>query len=170
MAGKQAKVLTRPQVRAALHRARRGRYPERDRIMILLSVKAGLRAGEIAKLRWSMVLDADGRLGHRIQLNDIAAKKRSGRTTPCTVRLTKCCSWRHSPAAGREQGACAVERSRDCDACNKISWLGADVENQIRQRERIAKRQANGTLDRHPIGALTQFWCREVQAGPITRA
>jgi integrase len=43
MPGKQAKTLTRQQVRAALHRARRGRYPERDRVMILLSVKAGLR-------------------------------------------------------------------------------------------------------------------------------
>ena len=50
MAGKQAKILTRQQVRAALQRARRSRYPQRDRVMILLSVKAGLRAGEIAKL------------------------------------------------------------------------------------------------------------------------
>jgi integrase/recombinase XerD len=82
MAGKQAKTLTRQQVRAALHRARRGRYPDRDRVMILLSVKAGLRAGEIANLTWLMVLDADGRLGHRIELHDSAAKKRSGRTIP----------------------------------------------------------------------------------------
>jgi integrase len=49
MAGKQAKMLTRQQVVLALRRARRGRYPRRDRVMILLSVKAGLRAGEIAK-------------------------------------------------------------------------------------------------------------------------
>jgi integrase len=48
--------------------------------MILLSVKAGLRAGEIAKLTWSMVLDADGRLADWIELHDSAAKKRSGRT------------------------------------------------------------------------------------------
>jgi integrase len=80
MAGKQAKMLTRQQVRAALYRARRARYPQRERAMILLSVKAGLRAGEIAKLRWSMLLDADGRIGNRIELHDTAAKKRSGRT------------------------------------------------------------------------------------------
>ena len=89
MAGKQAKTLTRQQVRAALHRARRSRYPKRDRVMILLSVKAGLRAGEIAKLRWSMVLDADGRLGHRIELHDSAAKKRSGRTIPLHPELRR---------------------------------------------------------------------------------
>jgi integrase/recombinase XerD len=82
MPGKQAKILGRQQVRAALRRARHGRYPERDRVMVLLSVKAGLRAGEIAKLTWSMVLDADGRLSDRIELHDSAAKKRSGRTIP----------------------------------------------------------------------------------------
>ncbi len=41
MAGKQAKVLTRLQVQAALRHARRSRYPLRDRVMILLSIKAG---------------------------------------------------------------------------------------------------------------------------------
>ena len=89
MAGKQAKILTRQQVRAALHRARRSRYQQRDRVMILLSVKAGLRAGEIAKLSWSMVLDADGRIGHRIELHDNAAKKRSGRTIPLHPALRR---------------------------------------------------------------------------------
>src|SRR5262245_19179879 len=82
MPGKQAKTLSPQQVRAALRRARRGRYPARDRVMVLLSVKAGLRAGEIAKLAWSMVLDADGGLSDRIELHDSAAKKRSGRTIP----------------------------------------------------------------------------------------
>ena len=82
MAGKQAKILTRQQVVAALRRARHGRYPRRDRVMILLSVRAGLRAGEIAKLTWPMVLDADRRIADRIELHDSAAKKGSGRTIP----------------------------------------------------------------------------------------
>ena len=89
MAGKQAKILTRQQVAAAVHRARCGRYPQRDRVMILLSVKAGLRAGEIAKLRWAMLLDADGRLGQRIELHDSAAKKRGGRTIPLHLELRR---------------------------------------------------------------------------------
>src|SRR5438093_916326 len=50
--------------------------------MILLSLKAGLRAGEIAKLTWSMMLDANGRLADDFELHDRAAKKRSGRTIP----------------------------------------------------------------------------------------
>src|SRR5579872_4712418 len=82
MAGKQAKILSARQLRAALGRAGRGRYPERDQVMVLLSVRAGLRAGEIAKLTWPMVLDAQGRLADRIELYDQAAKKASGRTIP----------------------------------------------------------------------------------------
>jgi integrase len=82
MAGKQAKVLTPSHIAAALRQAQHGRYPQRDRVMILLSVQAGLRAGEIAKLTWPMVLKADGRLGDCIELHDSAAKKRSGRTIP----------------------------------------------------------------------------------------
>jgi integrase/recombinase XerD len=89
MAGKQAKILTRQQIRAALQRSKRDRYPVRDKVMILLSVKAGLRAGEIAKLQWPMLLDADGRLGNRIELRDSAAKKRSGRTIPLHPELRR---------------------------------------------------------------------------------
>ena|SRR5665213_2817638 len=82
MAGKQAKTLTPQQIRSALGRARQGRYPQRDRVMILLSFKAGLRAGEIANLTWPMVLDARGRIAEVIELHDTAAKKRSGRMIP----------------------------------------------------------------------------------------
>src|ERR1700751_6346373 len=82
MAGRHAKTLTKQQFAAALRRAAHSRYPERDRGMVLLSVKAGLRAGEIAKLTWPMVVDAQGRIASRIELHDTAAKKRSGRTIP----------------------------------------------------------------------------------------
>ena len=51
--------------------------------MILLSVKAGLRAGEIAKLTWAMLLDPDGRISEHIALHDRAAKtQRSHDTAP----------------------------------------------------------------------------------------
>ena len=82
MAGKHAKTATKQQLTAALRRAANGRYPDRDRVMILLSAKAGLRVGEIAKLTWPMVVDAQGRITRHIELHDAAAKKRSGRTIP----------------------------------------------------------------------------------------
>jgi integrase/recombinase XerD len=87
MAGKQAKTLTRQQVVAALRRANRSRYPQRDRVMVLLSFKAGLRAGEIANLTWPMLLDSRGRLSGCIELPDAAAKKRSGRAIPMHPQL-----------------------------------------------------------------------------------
>jgi integrase len=82
--GRQAKVLSDAQVRAALgHVDSASRYPERDRVMILLSVKAGLRAKEIASLTWSMVTDAQGELGEAIHLPNSASKgKNGGRTVP----------------------------------------------------------------------------------------
>jgi integrase len=50
--------------------------------MILLSAKAGLRAGEIANLTWDMVTDPTGIIGATVQLPDRAAKKASGRVVP----------------------------------------------------------------------------------------
>jgi len=60
--GKQAKVLSKPQIDAVLGYLTSARCPERDRVMFLLSLKAGLRAKEIACLKWSMITDAEGRL------------------------------------------------------------------------------------------------------------
>ena len=61
MAGKQAKVLFDNHVQALLAYASASRYPVRNRVIVLLSVKAGLRAGEIANLTWPMVVDPSGR-------------------------------------------------------------------------------------------------------------
>jgi len=49
---------------------------------VLLSVKAGLRAAEIAKLTWEMVFDPSGDIGRVIELRNRAAKKGSGRLIP----------------------------------------------------------------------------------------
>lgn len=87
MAGKQAKILTNAQQLAALRETRKSRYPDRDRVMLLLSTKAGLRAAEIAGLTWPMVLDAGGQLAGEIALTNSIAKKGSGRTIPIHGQL-----------------------------------------------------------------------------------
>src|SRR4029077_10249573 len=89
MAGRQAKKLTKQQLHAAVRRAGRSRYGDRDRVIVLLSAKAGLRAGEIAKLAWPMVVDAQGRIASQIELHDAAAKKGSGRTIPMHPELSR---------------------------------------------------------------------------------
>ena len=78
--GTQAKVITRPQERAVLDHVRHTRNPERDRVTFLLSLKAGLRAKEMAALTWGMVTDDAGRIGECIALPDNASKGKSGRT------------------------------------------------------------------------------------------
>ena len=87
MAGRQAKILTEGQLSAALKATRKTRYPARDRAMLLLSAKAGLRAAEIAGLTWAMLIDADGRLTDHIALSNHIAKKGSGRSIPIHPRL-----------------------------------------------------------------------------------
>jgi integrase/recombinase XerD len=80
--GKQAKVLTKAQAAALLNHVANGRNAHRNAVIVLLSVKAGLRAKEIANLKWDMVTDADGAIGASIHLPDIASKGSSGRIIP----------------------------------------------------------------------------------------
>ena len=65
---KQAKTLTDKQIKRALAEVATHRYPERDRVMVLLSVKGGLRAKEIAMVTWGMVTDAEGNVGDALHL------------------------------------------------------------------------------------------------------
>ncbi len=78
--GRQAKIITRHQERAVLDHLRYTRNPDRDRVLFLLSLKAGLRAKEIAALTWGMVTDDSGNIGECIALPDNASKGKSGRT------------------------------------------------------------------------------------------
>ena len=82
MAGKQAKTLSTDHIDDLLFFAERSRHPLRNRLIVLLSVKAGLRAAEIAKLTWDMVLGPSGEVGGTIELQDRIAKKRGGRSIP----------------------------------------------------------------------------------------
>ena len=54
----------------------------RNRLIVLLSIKAGLRAAEIANLTWEMVLTPTANIGPAIELHDWAAKKSGGRLIP----------------------------------------------------------------------------------------
>jgi integrase/recombinase XerD len=80
--GKQAKTLSKGQVEAVLGYLAKTRHAARNRVIFLLSVKAGLRAKEIARLTWWMTNDSQGEIGRAICLQDSASKGRSGRTIP----------------------------------------------------------------------------------------
>ena len=85
--GKQAKILTKKQVGQLLWYVGTLRNPTRNQVIVMLSVKAGLRAKEIAGLTWSMIVDADGEIGFNIHLTDKASKGRGGRVIPLNMQL-----------------------------------------------------------------------------------
>lgn len=85
--GRQAKILTKGQVEATLGYLATTRHPTRNRAIFLSSAKAGLRAKEIALLRWQMITDAQGDIERAIRLEDRASKGRSGRIIPMNGEL-----------------------------------------------------------------------------------
>jgi integrase len=87
MAGKQAKILSDEDLQDLLIYASATRNPVRNRVVVLLSAKAGLRAGEIAHLTWDMVVDPSSAISTAIELRDHAAKKGSGRVIPVHKEL-----------------------------------------------------------------------------------
>ncbi len=86
--GKQAKILSEPQIRATTQYLATTRNSLRDTVIFLLSVKSGLRAKEIASLTWQMVTDPEGNIADAIALQNIASKgKNGGRTIPLNKDL-----------------------------------------------------------------------------------
>src|ERR671939_676632 len=98
MQGKQAKIVSPTQERAILGYLITTPYPARDRVMFLLSMKAGLRAKEMAALlsmkaglrakemaalTGAMVTDASGQVAEVLHVPNRASKgKTGGRTIP----------------------------------------------------------------------------------------
>ncbi len=85
--GKQAKILTRQQVDAVAYHIGKRRNGLRNKVVLYLSVRAGLRAKEIAELKWAMILGADGEVGSHINLTNQASKGQSGRVIPINKEL-----------------------------------------------------------------------------------
>lgn len=84
---KQAKTLTKSQVDAVTAFLFSRRNGLRDQTVFLLSVRAGLRAKEIANLKWSMIMTPEGEIDDAIHLTNAASKGRSGRMIPLNKQL-----------------------------------------------------------------------------------
>lgn len=122
MPGRKAKILSTQQIDDLLFFSCHTRCSDRNRVLVLLSVKAGLRAGEIAKLTWDMVLGPTGDLGAVIELRDCAAKKGSGRLIPIHADL------RNALLALREHTGCIgpvirSERGRAMTPVSIVNWF-----------------------------------------------
>ena len=124
MQGKQAKVVSPTQERAILGFLDTTRYPARDRVMFLFSMKAGLRAKEMASLTWAMGTDAQGQVAEAMHVPNRASKgKTGGRTIPLhpdlqaalvtlqTARAEMAIPDRAAPVLGAGRGAVARHRA-----------------------------------------------------------
>jgi integrase/recombinase XerD len=110
-----------------LHHLETTRYPWRDRVMFLLSLKAGLRAKEIAALTWGMVTDAEGRLSDTLRLQNRATKgKADGRSIPLhpdlQAALAALQTWRGEVAA-QEYAVIFSGRGRGLSAAAAQLWF-----------------------------------------------
>lgn len=124
--GKQAKVLTEKQIKTVLaYLDANSRYPERDRLMVLLSVKAGLRAKEIASLTWAMVTDSEGSISDCIALENKASKgKGGGRTVPLHKELVEALEAYRSVAEHKHGGyVITSERASHMAATSVATWF-----------------------------------------------
>jgi integrase len=128
MPGRQAKIISENHLNDLLLFAAGTRHPLRNRVIVLLSVKAGLRAGEIANLTWDMVAEGDGRIGSIIELRDCAAKKGSGRSIPIHADLAAALiAWRQvAPATDH---VIASQRGGPMTPLGIVVWFNRAFKN-----------------------------------------
>jgi integrase/recombinase XerD len=130
--GKQAKILSDDNLEDLLLFAETSRHPLRNKIIVLLSAKAGLRAGEIARLTWGMITDPTGDIGTVLELPDSAAKKQSGRVVPLHEELrTVLAAWRSAtqvagPVIVSERGGPMTPQSIVVWFANAYRLIGLD--------------------------------------------
>ena len=125
--GKQAKTLTDSQIARMLREVEHSRYPLRDRVMVLLSVRAGLRAKEIALATWGMILDADGNVGDTLELHDKASKgSKGGREIPLHPELRSALV--ALLAAPSVDGAPATAETRICHSERELGLAQGSVQ------------------------------------------
>lgn len=84
----RAKTLTAAQFKEALKEAKNSTAPERNEVALRLSFQAGLRAREIAGLRWEVnVLGSDGKVGKNLHITHDIGKRSVEREIPIAAEL-----------------------------------------------------------------------------------
>jgi integrase/recombinase XerD len=124
--GTPAKVLAPADVRRLEARVARGRFAARDRAIVMLSFKAGLRAAEIAGLDWSMVLSTDGRVAPCLLVADGIAKNGRGRRVPVHPDLGHALTRLHARLGQPSQGPVVrSERGGHMTPRGIVNWFAA---------------------------------------------
>ncbi|TXN83882.1 site-specific integrase [Methylobacterium sp. WL8] len=86
---KQARVPTEAEFRRLAAVVSQGKYGPRNRMALMLSYLAGLRVGEIASLRWSDLLDDEGKVREQLRLSAAVTKGGHARVVFLNARLRR---------------------------------------------------------------------------------
>ena len=124
MLNKQAKILSEQQIKAVLSFLETTRNAQRDRVIFMLSVYAGLRAKEISNLEVSMITDVNGNVADAIALENKASKGKSGRIIPMNkVLQTALVEWLKEPDKTRSKYVISTERAEKFSANGIAVWF-----------------------------------------------
>ena len=86
---KQAKTLTVQNLKQVLDYVAQHKHALRNRTMLLCSMYAGMRCGELAFLRYADVVDEQGKIRDEIQLEPAQTKGRHARTVFVNAKLKR---------------------------------------------------------------------------------
>jgi integrase len=123
MIGKRAKILAQAHVEDLLFFAQHTRHPIRNQVIVLLSLKAGLRAAEIANLSWDMVIDPTGEIATTLELRDLVAKNGSGRVVPIHPDLREALMQLRADHSGASDAVIASERGGAMRPIAIVCWF-----------------------------------------------
>lgn len=84
-----ARVLEAGDVRRLLDHVSLLRHPTRNKVIVLASFKAGLRACEISRLTWPLVLTTEGKVAEALTVPGAIAKYGGGRIIPLQIDLKR---------------------------------------------------------------------------------
>ena len=119
-----AKVLAPDDVRLLLRHVDGRRHRYRDRVMVLLSFKAGLRACEIAGLEWPMLLDTSDTVDDQIILARGITKGGHNRSVPIHRQLKIALIKLHCRAGRPRDGPVIMsERGDHLTAASVVNWF-----------------------------------------------
>ena len=121
-----AKVLEPEDLRRVLKHVKIQRHPIRNKTIILLSFKAGLRACEIAGLDWTMLLKSDYSLSDVMYVSKDIAKKGSFRHIPINAELKTVIKKLHK-AVGQPRAGPVItsERTGHMTAGSIVNYFGS---------------------------------------------
>lgn len=121
-----ARVLGPADVRRLLAQVGGHRHASRDRAIILLSYKAGLRACEIAGLSWPMVLQPRGAVAPQLFIASTIAKNGVARRVPLHPDLAAALTeLRRSQGQPRDGPVIRSERGGHMTARSIVNWFAA---------------------------------------------